>query len=162
MHGQYVLQYDYLWNSTQHIYHPYTENMAFRLFAENICPVIWFVLKYTSLWSLLTLPGHWFKIMAKCCTGPWFNIKMSSHQYRKFHCGDKTVVRSSYLHHGISYTGKMTSLYWFVPQMAINSPNNTTTTTTTTTTTKLKQDTKPQTPNPPKSYVIWGEAYFSA
>ena len=44
--------------------------------------------------------------------GPWFNIKMSSYQYRKSHCGDKTVVRSSYLHNGISYTGKATSLYW--------------------------------------------------
>ena len=44
--------------------------------------------------------------------GPWFNIKMSSYQYRKSHCGDKTVVRSSYLHNGISYAGKMSSLYW--------------------------------------------------
>ena len=33
--------------------------------------------------------------------GPWFNIKMSSYQYRKSHCADKTVVRSSYLHNGI-------------------------------------------------------------
>ena len=32
-----------------------------------------------------------------------FNIKMSSYQYRKSHCGDKTVIRSSYLHNGISY-----------------------------------------------------------
>ena len=45
-------------------------------------------------------------------SGPRFNIKMSSYQYRKSHCGDKTVVRSSYLHNGISYTDKMTSLYW--------------------------------------------------
>ena len=37
---------------------------------------------------------------------------MSSYQYSKSHCGDKTVVRSSYLHNGISYTGKMSSLYW--------------------------------------------------
>ena len=44
--------------------------------------------------------------------GPWFNIKMSSYQYRKFHCGDKMVVRSSYLHNGISYIGKMVSFYW--------------------------------------------------
>ena len=44
--------------------------------------------------------------------GTWFNIKMSSYQYRKSHCGDKTVVRSSYLHNGISYTDKMSSLYW--------------------------------------------------
>ena len=40
---------------------------------------------------------------------------MSSYQYRKSHCGDKTVVRLSYLHNVISYTGKMTSLYWFSP-----------------------------------------------
>ena len=48
----------------------------------------------------------------KATTGPRFNIKMSSYQYRKFYCGDKMVVRSSYLHNGISYTGKMSSLYW--------------------------------------------------
>ena len=40
--------------------------------------------------------------------GPWFNIKMSSYQYRKSHCGGKTVIRSSHLHHGISCTDKMT------------------------------------------------------
>ena len=44
-------------------------------------------------------------------TGSWFNIKMS-YQHRKSHCGDKTILRPSYLHNGISYTGKMTSLYW--------------------------------------------------
>ena len=44
--------------------------------------------------------------------GPWFNVKIPSYQYRKSHCGDKTVVRSSYLHNGIFYTGKMASLYW--------------------------------------------------
>ena len=50
-------------------------------------------------------------------TGARFNIKMLSCQYRKSHCGDKTVVRSSYLHNGISYTGKTTSLYWIVAQI---------------------------------------------
>ena len=45
-------------------------------------------------------------------TGPWFNIKMTSYQYRKSHCGDKTILRPSYLHSGTSCTGKMTSLYW--------------------------------------------------
>ena len=44
--------------------------------------------------------------------GPWFNIKMLSYQYRKSHCGDKMILRPSYLHNGISYTGKTTSLYW--------------------------------------------------
>ena len=37
---------------------------------------------------------------------------MSSYQYRKSHCGDKTILRRSYLHNGVSYTGKTTSLYW--------------------------------------------------
>ena len=45
-------------------------------------------------------------------SGPRFNIKMTPYQYRKSHCGDKTVMRSSYLHNGISYTGKRTYLYW--------------------------------------------------
>ena len=52
-------------------------------------------------------------------SGPRFNIKMSSYQYSKSHCGDKTVLRSSYLHKGIPYTGKMSSLYWFSPQKLI-------------------------------------------
>ena len=45
-------------------------------------------------------------------SGGWFNIKMTSYQYRKSHCGDKKILRPSYLHNGISYTGKTTSLYW--------------------------------------------------
>ena len=44
--------------------------------------------------------------------GPWFNIKMSYFQYRKSHCGAKTILRPSYLHNGISYTGKTASLCW--------------------------------------------------
>ena len=36
---------------------------------------------------------------------PWFNIKMLPYQYRKSHCGDKTILWSSYLHSGISYIG---------------------------------------------------------
>ena len=41
---------------------------------------------------------------------------MWSYQYRKSHCGDKMVIRSSYLHNGNSYTGK-TSLYWIRAQV---------------------------------------------
>ena len=44
-------------------------------------------------------------------SGPWFNIKMS-YRYKKSHCGNKTILRPSYLHNRISYSGKMTSLYW--------------------------------------------------
>ena len=39
-------------------------------------------------------------------SGSWFNINMSFYQYMKSHCGYKTIVRSPYLHNGVSYTGK--------------------------------------------------------
>ena len=45
--------------------------------------------------------------------GNWAPIQYKDdiYQYRKSHCGDKTILRPSYLHNGISYTGKMSSLY---------------------------------------------------
>ena len=49
-------------------------------------------------------------------SGPW----RPSYQFRKSHCGDKTVVRSSYLHNGIYYTGKISSLYWIRAMEAIS------------------------------------------
>ena len=52
-------------------------------------------------------------------TAGWLNIKMPSYLYRKSHCGDKTILRPSYLHNGISYTGKMTSLYWIRALMSM-------------------------------------------
>ena len=55
--------------------------------------------------------SSWSAWKCQCCSaGSWLNIKMLSYQDRKSHCGDKTVVRSSYLHNGISYTGKTASL----------------------------------------------------
>ena len=48
----------------------------------------------------------WFR------SGTRFNIKMTPYQYRKSHCGDTTISRPSYLHNGISNTGKRTCLYW--------------------------------------------------
>ena len=47
-----------------------------------------------------------------CDLGGRFNVKMSSYQYKKSQCGDKTILRPSYLHNGICYTGKIISLYW--------------------------------------------------
>ena len=64
--------------------------------------------KNRSVWWLL-MP--WLPALPR----PWFNIKMPSYQYRKSHSGDKTAVLS-YLHYGISFTGKMASLYWISPQ----------------------------------------------
>ena len=76
---------------------------------------------YLSSWRKRTCLFYMVNIMAAADLvmpepGPRFNIKMPSYRYRKSHCGDKTVVRSSYLHNGISYTGKMTSLYWIRTQ----------------------------------------------
>ena len=56
-------------------------------------------------------------------TGQWFNINMLSYQYRKSHCGDKTILRPSYLHNGISYTGKMASLYW-IRALGVSAPSH--------------------------------------
>ena len=43
---------------------------------------------------------------------PWLNIMMPPYLCRKFHCGDKTIIKSSYLGNGISYTGKMAPQMW--------------------------------------------------
>ena len=69
--------------------------------------------KVSHYWSIsYSTPGH------------RFNIKMLSYQYRKSHCGDKTILRPSHLHNGISYTGK-TSLYWIGAQVVIGTiPQN--------------------------------------
>ena len=75
----------------------------------NVHALTQFFLGISNL-ILLQLPYSYALIQMR--SGPWFNIKMSSYQYRKSHCGDTTVVRSSYLHSGISYIGKMSSLYW--------------------------------------------------
>ena len=71
---------------------------------NTICRAAWSQLKTSSLWKLARFSVKW-------SPGGWFNIKMPSYQNRKSHCGDKTILRPSYLHNGISYTGKMTSLY---------------------------------------------------
>ena len=65
-----------------------------------------------TIWPGMTLIWHHCNELSWHLPGFWFNIKMSSYQQRKSNRGDKTVVRSSYLHNGISYTGKMSSLYW--------------------------------------------------
>ena len=65
----------------------------------------------------LPIPPTWnCQSGSEIIRGPDSNIKMSSYPYRKSHCGDKTVIRSYYLHNGISYTGKMSSLYWIGAQ----------------------------------------------
>ena len=90
-----------------------------NLFNENYCIFIWILLKYVSRGPITNMPIL-FQIMACWWTGPRFNIETTSYQYRKSHCGDKTILRPSYLHNGISYTGQMTSLYWIGAQVTIH------------------------------------------
>ena len=82
---------------------------------------------YVFSWPPLLSPGIlvWLLscaelglIYKKLFPGGWFNIKMLSSQYRESNCGDK-ILWPSYLHNGISYTGKMKSLYWIRAQKFI-------------------------------------------
>ena len=82
-------------------------NIEYR-WVENTC--LWCI--HELQWPDLKIGCHDNSPSNEWRSGPQFNTKISSNRYRKSHCGDKTVVRSSYLHNGISYTGKMTSLYW--------------------------------------------------
>ena len=79
----------------------------------------WEVFFCTSVQWFVFSSSLFYGLSRRSSEGPGlrFNIKMSSYQYRKSHRGDKKVVRSSYLHNGISYTGKMSSLYWIGAQM---------------------------------------------
>ena len=81
-------------------YHLRSWTKGWMCFQEAVPPNI---LQYLELFEVGMRPG------------PWFSIKMSSYQYRKSHCGDETVVRSSHLHDEISYSVKMPSLYWIGP-----------------------------------------------
>ena len=97
-----------------------------EIFLVNKVQAWWFVASYgetnrLSHWQCCRKsPGGWFNIKmpsyqyrkSHCGDKTIVNIKMPSYQYRESHCGDKTILRSSYLHNGISYTGKMASLYW--------------------------------------------------
>ena len=88
---------------------------------------IWITITHHDIIEILPHGGYWpvhhtYSVTLQIYTwwrkepGPWFNIKMTSYQDRKSHCGDKTILRPSYLHNGTSYTGKMTSLYWIRAQ----------------------------------------------
>ena len=88
------------------------QSRSFQMSCEESILEVWDI--FLSVLSLVMF-------QLKCCPGPWFNIKMSSYQYRKSHCGNKTILWPSYLHNGISYTGKTTSLYWIGDQVYIES-----------------------------------------
>ena len=81
------------------------------IFIANLMASTWQNL--LQIWGWTLGYSQWSDILGTTSsTGPRFNIKMSSYQYRKSHCGDETVIRSSYLHNEIFYTGKISSQYW--------------------------------------------------
>ena len=112
----FLLMIHHLWSATL----PY-EIITTQWKSSNVCNEI--VIMYANMYGISCMYMNnfclWILVYStfaiSASPGPRFNIKMSSYQYRKSHCGDKTFVRSSYLHNGISYTGKVTSLYWFSP-----------------------------------------------
>ena len=69
-----------------------------------------FVLSFTARITVYISIGS--NSQMRLTSGPRFNIKMTSCQYWKSNCGDKTVVTSSYLHNKASNTGKNTYLHW--------------------------------------------------
>ena len=92
--------------------------------------IYWFIESIDlAMWRLLpqrkqampkrALVGFQYIVLHVWEAGGWFNIKTTSYQYRKSHSGDKTILRPSYLHNGISYTGKMASWYWIRAQLSI-------------------------------------------
>ena len=85
-----------------------------QILADGIPKLVrWNLYKYVSLATCLkkvviNIGVAWQMILP---AEPRFNIKMSFYQYRKSHCGDKMILWQSFLHNGISYTGKRASLY---------------------------------------------------
>ena len=82
--------------------------------SESICHGLFLFQITVCYWHRCSLRLQECKYIshARYTTGLWFNIKISSYKYRKYYCGDKTVIQSFYLHNVFSYTGKMASSYW--------------------------------------------------
>ena len=78
--------------------------LSIQLVNSNNVSVVLYTFNCVSYWTRY--------VECHLDSGGWFKIKMSSYQYRKSHCGDKTILTSSYLHNGISYTDRTTCLYW--------------------------------------------------
>ena len=70
-------------------------------------------------YNYVRLKKHTILITSNGCrldSGGWRNMNIISYQQRKSHSGDKTFLRPSCLHNGISYAGKMIYLYWIRSQ----------------------------------------------
>ena len=85
-----------------------------------------FTLESSGLIYIFTIPNIFLQpyvpnLLFQSVNQIWANslgadsIKRCHLNSRKSHCGDKMVIRFSYLHSGISYTGKTSCLYWIRP-----------------------------------------------
>ena len=88
--------------------HAFANNLKLLLLASfpsyiYSTTVLWLAIAYHELVEFMCLTWNQGADSIK---------KMPSYQYRKSHYGDKTILRPSYLHDGISHTGKVASLYW--------------------------------------------------
>ena len=93
----------------------YNRNPSTTCIRISIVKIRWSC-KHLIITVGIPTPGKMVYVL-KWGPGGWFNIKIPYYHVRKSHCGDKMVLRSSYIHNGISYTGKMTSLYWISAQI---------------------------------------------
>ena len=122
-----------IWVRVYPVHHTHPANLFCCRFREAVIEVLFYLIMCTNQ-TLIQLPppmpmneqsqvnialDFWDNHPPCAETRGWFNIKMPSYQYRKSHCGDKTILRPSYLHNEISYNGKMTSLYWIRPQIIL-------------------------------------------
>ena len=88
-----------------------------RIIVKNINKYLHFKCKLGYLW------GSWNSHSRKVRIWTLIQYKIWSYQYTKSHWRDKMVIRLSYLHNGISYTGKMASLYWISPLLVVYGQN---------------------------------------
>ena len=109
----------------------FSSSATHRLFNSSILASMWLNVSVSTKWKRnsfihcgLLMPYDDILAQVMACSlmtpmltyhqcGPvtiTFNINMPSYQYRKSHCGDKMILWPSYLHNGISHTGKMASL----------------------------------------------------
>ena len=60
-----------------------------------------FMYIYQCYWWLIRSHRTGLNVNTYKGPGGWFNIEMPPYQYRKSFCGDKTILRLSYLHNGL-------------------------------------------------------------
>ena len=96
LHVQFSLSHRYIYVRNATGRHTIISITIFKLLCKKLHNY------YHNIWrrSICSQDTLTFMYSVHISPGPRFNIKMSSYQYRKSHCGDKTAVRSSYLHNG--------------------------------------------------------------